>query len=223
VKYLTAYIERDFIDQLSKKEFIALSQIFRVLNSLSYHMVKLVEAHKRVRNLISVYQQIEETLLIASVIRESMKALFGPHGALYVLDKRLNEASIRTELSALIDYYAKYEIEPRLKFLDMIRNKFSYHFDDKIFHDFISDGPATQDLRISAGLDARNENMLYLLPVDWGLAQIGRFIDEHKIAEAPDRYLFNTVHDEAMRLYEFLNHFVASILRGHGKKTWEEL
>jgi hypothetical protein len=223
VKYIAVYIEREFLDQLSREEFIALSQIFRVQNSLGYHLVKLVEASKEVPSIISTFQQIEETFLIASTIRESMKALFSRSGALYVLEKRLNEASVHTELCELKDYYAKFGTEPRLKFLDMIRNDFSYHFKDTIYKDAVSDGPATQALRICVGLDDRNENICYQPPVDCALNQVGLFVDKHKITEAPDQYLFNTVNDEATRLYQFLNQFLASILHGHKKETWEEI
>jgi len=220
-EYISAYLKKDFVTSLSAEEMKAIFQLLRVQNSLTYHLLRLVETHEGERTIVSGFQQVEETFIIASVIREAMKELFGSGRAFHTLKGRIMVVEVATKLTSLEAYYLRFKTEVNLLFLDMIRNQFSFHFKKDIYEGNIIDGTATTDMQISISLGEKNQNIVYVAPVNSAFFQVVQFIKKHNIASQPDKYLFDTVYYEAISLYEFINAFVADIVKGNAFKKTE--
>jgi len=178
-------------------------------------MGKLIESHKGKKTLLSVFQQVEETFILASMIREAMKELFGPGKCLCILEKKVTSSGIVSALRAKKTYYSGYKSEINLKFLDMIRNEFSFHLKKSIYDGNITDGDAKDDLHILVSLDETNASIVYIPPVNAALFQVEKFVKEHGISEPPETYLFDCVHDETIGLFKFVNSFVADLIKGN--------
>ena len=76
-------------------------------------------------------------------------------------------------------------------------------------------------MQISISLGEKNQNIVYVTPVNSAFFQVVQFIKKHNIASQPDKYLFDTVYYEATSLYEFINAFVADIVKGNAFKKTE--
>jgi len=220
-EYISAFLKKEFLSSLSAKELKALSQLFRVQNSLTYHMVKLTESHKGKKTLLSVFQQVEETFILASMIREAMKELFGAGKCLGILENRVTSSSIVSALRAKETYYSGYKSEINLKFLGMIRNEFSFHLKKSIYDGNITDGDAKDDMHILVSFDETNGSIVYVPPVNAALFQVEKFVKEHGISESPEAYLFDCVHGETIELFQFVNSFVADVIKGNVYKKKE--
>jgi hypothetical protein len=184
-------------------------------------MAKLIESHKDRKPLLSAFQQIEETFILASMIREAMKELFGAGNCLGILEKRITSPSIVSTLRAKETYYSGYKTEINLKFLDMIRNEFSFHLKKSIYDGNITDGDAKDDMHICVSLDRTNRSIVYVPPVKAALFKVDKFVKEHGIPEDPETYLFDCVHDETIGLFQFVNSFVADVIKGNAYKKKE--
>ena len=223
MEYIAVYIKKDFLTTLSVGEMKALFQLLRVQNSLNYHMVKLTESHKDGKNLHSVFQQIEETFIIASMIKEAIKDLFGKGKCLDTLGNLIHTPSIISEQHSLGRYYDDFKTEVNLKFLEMVRNDFSFHFKKSIYDKQITDGTATDDMLLSVSLDETNRSIIYMNPTNAMLDQVRRFFEVHNINPFPvEKYLFDVVYNETIRLYQFVNRFISEVLKGHAYKKKKE-
>ena len=215
-EYIVFYLKKEFLNSVSVEELKALFQLLRVQNSLTYHMTKLTECHTAQKTVLSDFQEIEETFILASNIREAMKQLFGDGNCLGLLENRVTSSGVVTALRAKETYYAGYKTELNLRFLDMIRNQFSFHLKKSIYDGNITDGDAKQDIHIAMSLDeTRGSSIVYLPPVKSAIDQVATFVKENNISETPDEYLFNCVQHETLGLFEFVNTFVAEVVNGN--------
>jgi hypothetical protein len=220
-EYISAYLKKDFLSSLSADESKSLCQLFRVQNALTYHMTQLTESHKDQKTLLTVYQEIEETFILASLIREAMKQLFGNGKCLAILENHIESTSVIEDLRSKEAYYAGYKTEINLIFLDMIRNEFSFHFKKSIYDENIRDGVAKEDMHILVSLDETHKGTVYVPSINAALFQVERFVNENNITEAPDNYLYNCVYNETLSLFNFVGTFVREVVKGHCYKKIE--
>jgi hypothetical protein len=218
MKYYTLTAKGELFSKLNVNETRNLLQLLRILNALRYHMNLLKKYSTNRLTIYSTYNKLEETYILASIIKESIKELFGNGKVIDDLSNIITDNSIKCACNDKKKYYDQYKTNTDLMFLDYLRNTFSFHFSKEIYDDIISDGENKKDVIVGISKSYKNGDMFYSIINDIMLMKIEEYIHKHNIDKKVEEYLFDVVYGEAISIYKFTNKVAASICKGYMKK-----
>jgi hypothetical protein len=218
MKYYTLIAKKELLSMLSIDETKSLLQVFRIINALNYHMNLLKKYETGRKTMYSAYNKLEETYILASTIKESIKVLFGDGKVIFNLDNKITDENLRKTCIERKNYYDLYKTDKNLKFLEYIRNTFSYHFSSDIYNDTVTEGESKENKVIGITRSYKNGDMFYSILVDIMIKKIEKYLSENKINMEVENYLYSVVYKEAVDIYKLANSLAANICRGNTEK-----
>lgn len=208
------YIKSELLSRLSKKETIVLFQMLRIVRSLHFWMRLHAVIPEEENPVFRENNCLELLFTLIGIYKESAR----------VFDRHVNELlsmELSDEMKVRLSEYSKwlstYNEDEYLKVVTKVRNSVSFHFDEKIYKEYVNEGITTQDLLFGIARSERWMDVLYTEPSSVVLDFIADVIPD---VEGQDKigWLRNKTIEESHRFRNFLNEVIREILKGNAYK-----
>lgn len=210
------YLTKQGQNKLTKREVIAFLQLLRIINALRFQMSLLLHTKDEKDGLFRLRSQMEIYAIMASSFKESVKEFYNN------LFKTLGPLSDKKEVKEALTEYDKktrnFKDDEVLNIIDYIRNNFSFHISSNLFHNYVIEGEAKEDMLIGIAKSDKLIDQCYLKAYDALIVQIGGMsksvTDKSKIID----WLFDNILRETDYFCDLIDKLGGSIIKIYGGK-----
>lgn len=214
--HIEVFLTKKGLNDLKKRELIAIMQLLRIINALRFQMGLLLHTKDEKDKLFRLRSELEIFSILAGSFKEAIKEFYNN------LFKILGPLSDEKELKKVLMEYdtkTRYFKENEVLFIiDYIRNSFSFHIKSELFNNYIIEDDAKEDMLIGIAKSTRIIDWCFLKAYDALIFQVSgmakSLIDKTKITD----WLFENIMREANYFCDLLENFAGSIVKKYGEK-----
>lgn len=214
--YIEVYLTKKGLNDLNKRELIAIMQLLRIINALRFQMGLLLHTTDEKDELFRLRSQLEIFSILAGSFKEAIKEFY--NNLFNILGPLSDEKELK---NVLTDYDIKtrnFKEDEVLLIIDYIRNTFSFHIKSELFKNYIIEDDAKEDMLIGIAKSTRIIDWCFLKAYDALIFQVSdmakSLIDKSKIAD----WLFKNIMREVDYFCDLLENFAGSIVKEYGEK-----